>query len=674
MYEFGEYIKRNELETYLTSEQQRLVFDFIETKHNGAVPVKDFLKAVEEHEFRDHEMNKEAQKIRDFLAFHVDQRRAEETNTAAPNSNNPSHATLPPIDEELREAMKKKGIENEAERIRRALGMKTFDLDIDHKEFNEVLDEVYFKKLPTNEMHRKYARFLHHSNLKLSQVPYYDIRSRELDRLKHRAAMIDRILEGADMKGRYVTLSESRANLLNHRVNNAFLHTSHSSEDLKNAVDVSNYDFDKYDDPDTFTHTVASPGPSPGSSPSRSLTQTKVLSRPRTSPDDSLVGPDPRASSPAERVLEEREKVHSRLGLSRSLPNLNLSARPSPLAALDLTNVHPIADAKRQQNFRDLSGAQAVADSPSRKKAAAKQAEEGSILTSSQKHGVFISDVAGEKDQDRDLTSVKSAVTASSLQSSANLSKASGATSVPSSKKSKLISELLQPQEGALKESDFYMSDVSTSMGRLKDPSKIVRIEKIDPNVYASKGKRIISQGPSDWSRVGLGGDVSEPDDQFLTTSSRFFPPLLYEPSQPVSRNLVSEADLAFKKKEFVRNQRYQRTQANLEITRQRIEAEQLEKQMRSLRREASRIEDSIRYKTSVMLNDLYNFKQQPLQRMAKRQNIHLADRMWGGSQEKQTVVLVPENRDFHTTYSSSFLHTSDSDQPLNHTTATQVE
>jgi hypothetical protein len=80
---------------------------------------------------------------------------------------------------------------------------------------------------------------------------------------------------------------------------------------------------------------------------------------------------------------------------------------------------------------------------------------------------------------------------------------------------------------------------------------------------------------------------------------------------------------------------------------------------MRALRRESSRIEDSIRYKTSIMLNDLYAFRSQPLQRMAKRQNIDLADRMWGGSAEKQTVQMVADNRDFLTTYSSTHLKTA---------------
>jgi hypothetical protein len=74
-------------------------------------------------------------------------------------------------------------------------------------------------------------------------------------------------------------------------------------------------------------------------------------------------------------------------------------------------------------------------------------------------------------------------------------------------KKSKLRTSLLEPtNETSLKETDFYTQvyDESSSMGRLKDPSKIMRIEKIDPKVYAPKGKKIVHQArTTDWSRLG---------------------------------------------------------------------------------------------------------------------------------------------------------------------------
>jgi hypothetical protein len=606
--------------------EQKLVFDYIDPKHNGSIPVKDFLKTVEEHEFHDTEMNKDAQKIRDFLNFHIDQKKAQELERTKNN----------PTDPEFEELKKQKGIENEAEKIRKALAMNTYNIDVDHKQFNEVLDEVYFHKLPTNEMHRKYARFLHHSNLKLSQVPYYDIRSTELDRLKLKAAQIDQVLSSPEMGGKYLELTRSRSSMMQHRLNNSALLSSYSTQDLKDAVDVNNYDFDKYDDPHSE---VASQEIKPPISSTQEPMFTKTNSQ---------------------------GNLNKSMGLSKSLPNLNLqslSARPSPLAALGTGSASPafspMNNNNQQKNFRDLSGATKAnkleaLPPKSKSKQRMPEPEEHSILHSSQKHDVYIKPVDGGKSVASGKHDDPSVANNSAAANSTNTK------STSPSKKSKLLSELLEPQEGALKETDFYthVIDESSSMGRLKDPSKVMRIEKIDPKVYATTGKKILSKGPTDWSRVGVGGggggSISE-EDQFTTTNTHFYPPLHYEPSQPVTRDLISDASLIFRQKEYVRQQRYQRTQANLEITRQRIEFDQLEKQMRSLRREASRLEDSIRYKTSVMLNDLYAFKQQPLQRMAKRQNIHLSDRMWNGSHDKQTVVLVEENRDFRSTYGEAF-------------------
>ena len=94
---------------------------------------------------------------------------------------------------------------------------------------------------------------------------------------------------------------------------------------------------------------------------------------------------------------------------------------------------------------------------------------------------------------------------------------------------------------------------------------------------------------------------------------------------------------------------------ANLEVTKTRLEYEALQKEIRAMRRQQSRIEDNIRYKTNVLLQDLQAFRTLPLQRMAKRQNIELAERMWAGSHDKTTVQLVPDERDFRSTYNASF-------------------
>ena len=184
-----------------------------------------------------------------------------------------------------------------------------------------------------------------------------------------------------------------------------------------------------------------------------------------------------------------------------------------------------------------------------------------------------------------------------------------------------------------------------------------MRVEKIDPHAYLPSGKRSMHTGPTDWSRVGVGGagesgyaNGSE-DDHFQTTNSVLYPPLIYRPSQPVTRNLVSEAEINFRKKEFQRAERYARMKANTDVTKTRLEYEIVEKEVHQLRRNHGRIENRIRYQTAMLLNDLKGFKSQPLVRMAKKQNIHLSDRMWNGNAEHN----VPENRDFLSTYNASY-------------------
>ena len=170
-----------------------------------------------------------------------------------------------------------------------------------------------------------------------------------------------------------------------------------------------------------------------------------------------------------------------------------------------------------------------------------------------------------------------------------------------------------------------------------------MRIDKIDPHAYLPTGKRAVHKSPTDWSRIGVGGNNSsnnsgynntgnyesdssqqQINDQFLTTNSKFYPPLIYESSKPVTRNLISESELNFRKKEFQRNERYSRMQANIEVTKTRLEYEEVEKQVRSLRRDHGRLKDKIRYQTAMLLNDLKGYKSQPLVRMAKKQNIYL--------------------------------------------------
>lgn len=625
------------MESYLPATERKKIFDHIDARHNGNVLVKDFLKKVEEYEFLGQEHNQELQKVRDYLALSIHQKREELASTRQLEEMTKEEATLDK-QEEIERLKQTKGVANEAEKIRRALGMRTFDLDVDHEELDDLLEEN-FHKLPANEANRKYARFLHHSHLKLSQIPFYDMRATELDRLKHRAVSIDQILESDEIGGRFMELSKTRWNGSKATINN-------------NADTLMPKGFQPYSGGDN------------------------------ESLDNSFDN-----HSDVEMDVAPPAAERNQMAVSKSLPNLKLSARPSPLAAAPsspalrgpgqnlqspLTSPHPYnshGQPVRLEALKKLESTnnnQQVRGNSANMPGAVDPAQKTRNLVGEQTRGVEYDDMSTIQSitLSDDANSLLSNLPPS-LAGAKSVAKLVASLSSPNKKPvSKLRTGLLDQQEKKIQASDFFTQiyDESTSMGRLKNPASVMRIEKIDPNVYQPSCRRSIQQGPTDWSRVGFGGtdegggygDNNE-SDRFVTTNSKYYPPLVYEPSQPVQRHLVSEADIAARKKSFIRQQRYARKQANMEVTQTRLEYETLEKQIRSLRREQSRIEDNIRYKTSIFLDDLQQFRSQPLQRMAKRQNIELSDRMWNGNSDKQTVQLVPESRDFQTTYSNSF-------------------
>jgi hypothetical protein len=170
--------------------------------------------------------------------------------------------------------------------------------------------------------------------------------------------------------------------------------------------------------------------------------------------------------------------------------------------------------------------------------------------------------------------------------------------------------------------------------------------------------KQRVMEELSDKSRLAGDGNfyqINSEDQRFLTTNTKFYPPLYYDPSQPPRRDLVSDAEQDFRKREYRRQQRNARLQANLDVTRVRLEYDELDKRARELNCLSRKVEDKIRYQTAILIEDMKSFRKMPLQRAGKKQNITQSDKMFGGHQDRFTVGVVQENRDFLTTYSSSF-------------------
>ena len=175
--------------------------------------------------------------------------------------------------------------------------------------------------------------------------------------------------------------------------------------------------------------------------------------------------------------------------------------------------------------------------------------------------------------------------------------------------------------------------------------------------------------GPSrvtDWHRIGHGGDVLTPRNvkalsgtegeyrgRYHTTNADYYPPLIYQPSMPVTRELVSDADMRDAMKASRRQRRHLRLTENLSVTQRRLERQQLEADARETRRCQKVNDDMINYSTTVFLNDLKSFKKQPLQMMMKKPNLTKSDHMWGGNLGRS--AKGQEIRDFTTTYSGSF-------------------
>eukprot|EP01034_Spumella_vulgaris_P021702 gene21702-27753_t len=176
--EFGGYLKRNNLDMYVSENDRKNIFDSVDPRHDGTIQVSELLKRSEEQEFHESEQKKDMVKIRDFLSHHVDKNREEL-----------EHRVSPGKDASLEAIKKKKAVENEGHLMKKALGTKAFDLDISPDELQSVINSMY-EKFPDDEGHRQFARFLKLSNLNLDTIPFYDMRKENLEALKHRAATI----------------------------------------------------------------------------------------------------------------------------------------------------------------------------------------------------------------------------------------------------------------------------------------------------------------------------------------------------------------------------------------------------------------------------------------------------------------------------------------------------
>jgi hypothetical protein len=176
--EFAEHLRRRNMDSMLPLEDQELVWEQLKSTARGSVAVSSLSKAVEESSKGDEEYSKYSQEKRDmielrnFLAEEVKRKREE-----SGQGND--------IDRSGRGGADITGPDGE-DKVKKALGSKTFDLDIGAEEMDNVVEGLFQKK-HTKDSHEKFSRFLRLTNVNLHAIPFYDMRTEEVARLKSNA-------------------------------------------------------------------------------------------------------------------------------------------------------------------------------------------------------------------------------------------------------------------------------------------------------------------------------------------------------------------------------------------------------------------------------------------------------------------------------------------------------
>lgn len=141
--------------------------------------------------------------------------------------------------------------------------------------------------------------------------------------------------------------------------------------------------------------------------------------------------------------------------------------------------------------------------------------------------------------------------------------------------------------------------------------------------------------------------------ERFQTTTSDYFPPLKYAPSEPVTRDRLGDSELAFLKRAELTRQRAARYKANTDVTKNRLEYERFLSEVRDIQREKQKGGDMLKYEKTVLLLDMNRFKKREVENMQRKANPPLYGRMWGG--DFGGSHKEHDSRSFETTYLVDF-------------------
>ena len=163
--EFSEHLRRRKLDQQLPPEDQELIFEQLNASARGSIDAGllsrtvDELSGITQHEAGD------AHEMREFLEESIEAARKEKEAAKA------------------HDGKQEKVIAGSADLMKKAIGQKSFGLDVGHEEMNDVVDDLFHKK-HTQKSHGKFARYLRLTNMNLKTIPFYDIRTEQLDHMK----------------------------------------------------------------------------------------------------------------------------------------------------------------------------------------------------------------------------------------------------------------------------------------------------------------------------------------------------------------------------------------------------------------------------------------------------------------------------------------------------------
>jgi hypothetical protein len=151
-----ENLRKRGLDSDFPSNDLDLIFEEFDKKNEGIVAVDSLISKSSTFVNHDKEQTEEMLAIRAFLQEQLNEHQKEVSTIASSTSPSKKRDGVGKVSTN---SGRKQPLPDEKALVKQALGQKTFDLDVDTNDLNEVIENV-FHKHHTIESHNKFARFL----------------------------------------------------------------------------------------------------------------------------------------------------------------------------------------------------------------------------------------------------------------------------------------------------------------------------------------------------------------------------------------------------------------------------------------------------------------------------------------------------------------------------------